>query len=75
MTGRRGRRETGQVNMDDELKAVDMVVDRLAERFPRVPRPSIEQAVREEHQALDGGRIRDYVPVLVEHAAKARLSR
>jgi hypothetical protein len=24
---------------------------------------------------LDGGRIRDYVPVLVEHAAKARLSR
>ncbi|WP_426999073.1 three-helix bundle dimerization domain-containing protein [Pseudarthrobacter sp. N5] len=61
--------------MDDELKAVEMVVDRLAERFPHVPRPSIEQAVREEHKALDGGRIRDYVPVLVEHAAKARLSR
>ncbi|WP_427135285.1 three-helix bundle dimerization domain-containing protein [Pseudarthrobacter sp. S9] len=61
--------------MDDESKAVDNVVERLAERFPHIPRPSIEQAVREEHQALDGGRIRDYVPVLVEHAAKARLSR
>ncbi|WP_427136493.1 three-helix bundle dimerization domain-containing protein [Pseudarthrobacter sp. S9] len=61
--------------MDDELKAVDNVVECLAERFPHIPRPSIEQAVREEHQALDGGRIRDYVPVLVEHAAKARLSR
>lgn len=61
--------------MDDESKAVDEVIERLAERFPHVPRPSIEQAVREEHQALDGGRIRDYVPVLVEHAAKARLSR
>jgi hypothetical protein len=61
--------------MDDEAKAIDNVVDRLAQRFPHVPRPSIEQTVREEHKALDGGRIRDYVPVLVEHAAKARLSR
>ena len=63
------------MNMDDESKAVDKVVDRLAQRFPHVPRPSIEQTVREEHKALDGGRIRDYVPVPVEHAAKARLSR
>lgn len=61
--------------MDDESKAVDNVVERLAELFPHIPRTSIEQAVREEYQALDGGRIRDYVPVLVEHAAKARLSR
>ncbi|WP_374199806.1 three-helix bundle dimerization domain-containing protein [Arthrobacter sp. SO5] len=51
------------------------VVDRLAERFPAVPRSSIEDAVREEHHALDSGRVRDFVPVLVERAAKARLSR
>lgn len=75
LTGRHGRRETGHVNMDDESKAVDNVIDRLAQRFPHVPRQSIEQTVREEHKALAGGRIRDYVPVLVEHAAKARLSR
>ncbi|MFF1383553.1 three-helix bundle dimerization domain-containing protein [Arthrobacter sp. NPDC058288] len=61
--------------MDDESRAIDKVVDHLAERFPSVPRPSIERAVREEHQALADGRIRDYIPVLVEHAAKARLSR
>lgn len=62
------------MNIDDELKAIDNVVDRLAERFPHIPRPSIEQTVREEHQALADGPIRDYVPVLVEHAVRARLS-
>ncbi|MCX6497352.1 MAG: hypothetical protein NTU93_00945 [Arthrobacter sp.] len=62
------------MNRDDELKAIGTVVERLAERFPEVPRSSIEAAVREEHESLDGGRIRDFVPILVEHAAKARLS-
>lgn len=60
---------------DEELRAIGKVVERLAERFPTVPRPSIEEAVRAEHGALDGGRVRDFVPVLVERAAKARLSR
>jgi hypothetical protein len=60
---------------DEELKAMGNVVDRLAERFPAVPRSSIEEAVREEHNALDDGPVRDFVPVLVERAAKARLSR
>jgi hypothetical protein len=34
----------------------------------------MEEAVRQEHQALESGRVRDYVPVLLEHAAKTRLS-
>ncbi|MDN4643346.1 three-helix bundle dimerization domain-containing protein [Arthrobacter sp. PsM3] len=63
------------MNTDEELRAVGNVVDRLAERFPDISRSSIEEAVREEHRALEGGRVRDYVPVLVEHAARARLSR
>jgi hypothetical protein len=61
--------------MDEELRAVGQVVDRLARRFPDISRSSIEEAVRQEHQALESGLVRDYVPVLVEHAAKARLSR
>jgi hypothetical protein len=60
---------------DEELKAIGKVVDRLVERFPSVPRSNIEEAVREEHGALENGRVRDFVPVLVERAAKARLSR
>ena len=74
LTVRSGGRDTWGVNRDDEVKALGVVVDRLAERFPNLSRSSIEEAVREEHQALDGGRVRDFVPVLVEHAAKARLS-
>jgi hypothetical protein len=61
--------------MDEELRAVGQVVDRLVERFPDISRSLIEEAVRQEHRALESGRVRDYVPVLVEHAAKARLSR
>lgn len=75
LTVRRGGRETWGVNKDEELRAVGQVVDRLAERFPDISRSSIEDAVWQEHKALESGRVRDYVPVLVEHAAKTRLSR
>ncbi len=57
----------------DEDKAVAEVVDRLAERFPSFQRGHIDEIVRSEHHALEGKPIRDYVPVLVEHGAKARL--
>lgn len=49
--------------------------DRLVQRFPDISRSVIEEAVWQEHKALEGGRVRDFVPILVEHAAKARLSR
>ena len=58
---------------EEELKSVAKVVDRLVERFPDIPRSSIERAVLEEHKALDGRPIREYVPVLVERGARGRL--
>ncbi len=61
------------VNDLDENKAVAEVVDRLAERFPSIPRSRVDDVVQSERQALDGKPIRDYIPVLVEHGAKARL--
>ncbi|TFC35598.1 DUF3562 domain-containing protein [Cryobacterium sp. TMT2-42-4] len=61
------------MNLNDELQAVEKVVDRLAKRFPNVPRSSVERAVREEHQNFSGHPIRDFVPVLVEHGVKERL--
>lgn len=61
------------MSAEEELRAVAKIVDRLAERFPHIPRQSIERAVLEEHKALDGRPIRDYVPVLVERGAKGRL--
>ena len=63
--------------MDDaeEERAVEDVIDRLAGRFPDVPRDHIVTVVHETHLELQGNPIRDFVPVLVEHAAKKRLRR
>ena len=51
------------------------VVERLTARFPDQQRSVIEEVVAEEHGLLDDGPIRDFIPVLVERAAKIRLSR
>jgi len=66
-------RNTGHMESDDEARALDGVTDSLAERFPHIQRTSIARAVREEHEVFDGSPVRDYIPVLVEHAAKQRL--
>ncbi|WAH95890.1 three-helix bundle dimerization domain-containing protein [Arthrobacter sp. MMS18-M83] len=60
---------------DDEARALVAVINHLAERFPDIPRSVIQNAVAEEHSSLSSGRIRDYVPVLVEHAVKNRLTK
>ncbi|OFI38132.1 hypothetical protein BIU82_06450 [Arthrobacter sp. SW1] len=61
------------MTMESEVLALLAVVDRLAGKFPDQPRAEIESVVAEEHSKLDDGRIRDFVPLLVERAAKARL--
>ncbi|MGF4045118.1 three-helix bundle dimerization domain-containing protein [Paenarthrobacter nitroguajacolicus] len=57
----------------DEAEAVAAVIDRLAKKFPDTPRNQVEAIVSEEYTALNDGPIRDYVPVLIERAAKLRL--
>jgi hypothetical protein len=59
----------------EEERAVEDVIDRLAGRFPDVPRDHIVTVVHETHLELQGNPIRDFVPVLVEHAARKRLRR
>ena len=61
--------------MTTEPEALMAVVERLTERFPDQHRSAIEAVVAEEHGLLDDGPIRDFIPVLVERAAKIRLSR
>ncbi|RAX16753.1 hypothetical protein DC347_10720 [Pseudarthrobacter sp. AG30] len=63
------------MGVNEELRALGHVVDRLADKYPTVPREHIEEIVQQEHRSLDTGRVRDYVPILVEHAAKDRLNR
>lgn len=58
---------------ETEAQAVLAVIERLAGRFPDLDRSDIETVVAEEHAKLSDGPVRDFVPVLVERAAKARL--
>lgn len=56
-----------------EAQALTDVRDRLAERFPDLGEDVVETAVRAAHSELTGP-IREFVPVLVEHAARDRLA-
>jgi hypothetical protein len=58
---------------EDEKRAVEKVVDELVERHPEVSPDEIKEVVDEEYAALDGNPVRDFIPPLVEHAAKQRL--
>ena len=51
------------------------VADRLAPRFPATPRHRIEGIVAEEYDSLETGRIRIYIPTLIENSARTRLHR
>ena len=56
-----------------EHDAVENVIARLSERFPSLSRDRVQQVVDEELARFEGGRVREYVPALVEHAADERL--
>ncbi|NMM87923.1 hypothetical protein B2J88_26795 [Rhodococcus sp. SRB_17] len=55
---------------DDELLQVERIISRLIARYPAVSPTEIEQDVRIVYRRLAGGRIRDFVPLLVEKAAR-----
>jgi hypothetical protein len=65
----------GRVSDAEQEATISQVTDRLAARFPEAPRQRIESIVGEEYHSLDTGRIRIYVPTLVENSARSRLHR
>jgi hypothetical protein len=65
--------DTGPVSYAESESTILKVVDRLAERFPRAPKTRIAEIVREEYESLASGRIRIYIPTLIENAARNRL--
>lgn len=54
---------------------VGKIVERLAARFPEAPRTHIAGVVGQEYDLLETGRIKIYIPTLVEHNARQRLHR
>ena len=67
--------DTGEVSEAEKETIVRAVVDRLSSRFPEAPRQHIAVIVGEEYESLADGRIRSYIPTLVELAARSRLQR
>lgn len=63
-----------EVTEEDEAKSLDRVVVELEQRFPGVPRPIVERIVADGYRQFDGASIREYIPVMVKHSARASLS-
>lgn len=63
--------------MDDAEKqdTIANVIVRIAARYPGAPRTLIARVVAEEYDLLGAGRIRTYIPALVEHGARNRINR
>jgi hypothetical protein len=61
------------VTESHEVEAIRQLEAQLRDEFPSLPEATVDQVVAARYHELDASRIRDYVPVLVEHAAKADL--
>ncbi|MGO4298934.1 three-helix bundle dimerization domain-containing protein [Leifsonia sp. RAF41] len=59
---------------DEEDIAVEHAAERLAERYPEVPRQRIDELVEKHYEQFDGAPVRDFVPVLIEHDVKQVLN-
>ena len=67
------RRQTDFMDDMEKQDTIAKVTDRLAARYPDAPKPVIAGVVAEEYELLDAGRIRTYIPTLVENGARNRL--
>lgn len=57
-----------------EHVAMNLLVTRLTEVFaPAVPDNQIDETVARIHRGFDGSKVRDFVPLLVENAARKEL--
>ena len=54
---------------EHEQHALHVLEDQLHAKFPSVPDGRIDDVVERHYHELDGSPVREYVPVLVEHAA------
>lgn len=53
--------------IQDEPRAIDEVVERIAAKFPQMPAEHVRGRVEAALAEFDGSSVRDFVPVLIEH--------
>jgi len=61
------------MTQEDEVRAINLLVERLQLRFPNAAPEHLEQVLLEVHHQYDGRPIRDFVPVLVEREVTERI--
>lgn len=69
------RRQTAFMDKADRQDTIDKVTDRISARHPDAPRTLVARVVAEEYDQLAAGRIRTFIPTLVEHGARNRIRR
>lgn len=68
------RHTDGQMrSRSSEQAALTGLVERLTQQFSELSREEIERAVHGRYALFEGSRVRDFVPVLVERAARRDL--
>ena len=60
-------------NPGSEFEALVYLAERMGRRFPGADEDEIFTLIAEELESLDGARLREYVPVLVESRVLRRL--
>lgn len=75
LTAKSGLNHNEKMSDAEREPIIRRVADRLAPRFPATPRHRIEGIVAEEYDSLETGRIRIYIPTLIENSARTRLHR
>ncbi len=53
-----------------EREAIDDVVARLQKKYPKSSKSDVSKVVEAQYAKLGSAKLRDYIPVLVEHEAK-----
>ncbi|MGV9870686.1 three-helix bundle dimerization domain-containing protein [Rhodococcus koreensis] len=62
------------MNSVEEARQIWQVTTRLLTKFPTTPQEVVETAVEEAAAHFKSGRIRDFVPLLIERTATAKLA-
>jgi len=52
---------------EEEARVISQLIARLVVRFPQLPARIVEEMVCTAHQSFAGVRVRNFVPLLVEH--------
>lgn len=57
----------------DEDREVEDIIERLSARFPSLSTATVTEAVTAARSSFERAKVRDFVPVLIEREARARL--